>query len=266
MAPRLDESRFLEDVTGRHARFYRDALADLVVAEATGDREFRAGARERLGDVVTETFGVGEVLGASSVLRGAARERSREARLAAERPRLLAFADAPTQSVLPRVTFEEAVEDMVERTPVTIRRAAERTAARIRELYGEGRVVAFVESAEAAVTERVQDLLADALREGIGEAEGGRLIVREVNLVRDRTRAWTEGYARMAFRTNLNTAVTAGRFRQVADPDVREVIPGFRFDAVGDDDTRPNHLAADGVVLQVDNPAWARLATPLGYN
>lgn len=266
MADSLDADRFLEDLSGRYARAYFEALDELMVAIATGDRELRRVARERLREVIAETMGVGEILGASLALKRAAAELPKEKLFRADSLRLLVFADVPVQTILPRVTFEEAVQDMVDRTPVTIRRAAERTAQRIAQLYGERRVVAFVESAEAAVTRRAQELISEAIREGIPEADAARRIVRSVAQVRRLSAPWTEGYARMSFRTNVNTAVTAGRFRQARDPDIKAVIPAFRFDSVGDADTRPNHDAADGVILRVDNIAWNRIAPPLGYN
>jgi SPP1 gp7 family putative phage head morphogenesis protein len=87
-----------------------------------------------------------------------------------------------------------------------------------------------------------------------------------VDEVAKQSAPWSEGYARMAFRTNINTAITAGRFRQVQDPDIREVVPAFRYDAVGDRDTRDNHRAANGLIMAVDNPAWGQIAPPLGHN
>jgi SPP1 gp7 family putative phage head morphogenesis protein len=261
----LDAARFLESLTLRHAKPYFGAVQDLFVTFIRNNRTGHADARNRLAEVVTETMGVAEVLGASLMLRTAADLMARE-KFSRDCRELLAFADAPTQSILPRVTLTEAVEDMVARTPATIRRAAERTASRIAELYGEGRVVAFARAAEAAVTRRAQKLIAEALREGIPEGEAGRRLRMGADEIRKRSRPWSEGYAQMAFRTNVNTAVTAGRFRQAQDPDIREVVPAFRFDAVGDADTRPNHEAADGVVLDVTDPQWARIAPPLGYN
>ena len=50
------------------------------------------------------------------------------------------------------------------------------------------------------------------------------------------------------------------------DPDVKLAIPALRYTAVGDGDTRPNHEAADGVILAVDNPAWNTMRPPFGYN
>lgn len=265
----LSADRFLEDLSGKYAAGYSAILRDMVLARARGDRVAFRKASDALGTVIAETMGVGSVLGASMVLREAAKVLPQEgpSMLRADRAQLVAFADEPALGTpISRVTFDEALKDMVARTPVTLRNAAERTAQRISELYSEGRVVAFVKSAEAAVTERVQSLIAQAIREGIPEANVGRQIVENVNFVRTETAAWTEGYSRMAFRTNLGTAVSAGRFRQAQDPAIKAVIPCFRFDAVGDVDTRDNHNAADGRIFRVDNPVWNRIAPPLGYN
>jgi SPP1 gp7 family putative phage head morphogenesis protein len=262
-----DISRFLEDLSGRHARFYEGALRDLLVALARQNFAAAQDARHKLAEVMRQTMGVAEVLGAMLTLQEvAAIVRTAGGLFRRDRARLEAFATSTVQSIVPRVTFTEALQEMIDRTPVTIRAAAERTAERIAQLYGSGRVVAFVRSAEQAVTERVQDLMAKAIREGVVESEAGRTIRLAVDFIRRETDPWTESYARMAFRTNLNTAVTAGRFRQAQDPDIREVIPALRFDAVGDADTRPNHMAADGLIFRADNTVWNRIAPPLGYN
>lgn len=295
----IDPAKFLEDLSGKHARNYTSALTDMLVAMAMGNRAALDDARKKLEEVITETMGTAEVLGATITLRAAAgallKEEAELFRLVwrgtsegapntlrmpavrelgdrtlctlyREQRHLLAFKDTTTQTILPRVTFTEALQDMVDRTPVTIRDAAERTAQRISQLYGEGRVVAFAHSAEQAVTDRVQSLITQAIREGIPEAEAGTLIRMGVDKVREETAAWTEGYARMAFRTNVNTAVTAGRFRQAQDKDIKAVIPAFRYDTVGDSDTRPNHQAGDGLIFLVDNTVWNRFAPPNGWN
>lgn len=270
---RIDVAKYLEDLTGRFAAPYTEALSSMLVAIAMQNRPASADAFDRLVKVQTETMGIGEVLGATMTLQRAARlvdsAEIAEAFMRGEPCDLrgmMTFAGSSAQVVLPRVTLKEAVQDMIDRTPVTIRRAAERTAQRIAQLYDEGRVVAFARSAEAAVTKRVQALIVQAMREGLGEGEAGMRLTMGVEEVRKRTAAWTESYARMAFRTNLNTAVTAGRFRQAQDQDVRAVVPCFRFDAVGDGDTRDNHRAADGLIFKVDNPIWNKIAPPLGYS
>lgn len=266
---RLDVDKFLEDVTGRYASRYAWAIDALIVAMARRNRAQAEDARAVLAKVITETMGVGEVVGATIVLQQAAAvmlEEQGAARMGADTRRMVAFAADPMQTLLPNVTFAEAVKDLVVRVPAVIREPAERTAKEIARLYSQGHVVAFARSAELAVTERVQALLAQAMREGLDEVRAGELIRMSVDTIRTETAPWTEAYARMAFRTNLNTAVTAGRFRQSQDSAVRVVVPAFRFHAIGDSDTRDNHLRADGMILAVDNPAWNQIAPPLGYN
>lgn len=249
----LDASRFLEDLTARRAAPYARAIRELLDATLLGDRPRARAAREELGDVIRETMAAAEVLGALSILR--------EVQYAS---RGLPF--AATQTVLPRVTMSEALEDMVERAPVTLKDAAQRTALRIAQLYSEGRVTAFARAAEDEVTEKAQEIIAKAIRDGVPEVDGARRLMRSVKDVTYNGAEWSESYARMVMRTNVNTAVTAGRFRQADDPDVRAVTPALRFDAVGDGDTRDNHQAADGLIMRSDNPEWRKIAPPLGYN
>lgn len=263
----VDPGKFLDDLTGRYAAPYFAAVHDLYVATVNGNRPAALDATNALHRVVRETMGAAEVLGASIMLRAAAPHIGRgRTLLRDERANLLRFRDEPTQTILPRVTLSEAIDDLVSRVPVTLHDAAERTALRISKLYGDGRVIAFARAAEHTVTQEAQAFIARALRQGISEGEAGRRLALTVNEIRQESAPWSESYARLAFRTNVNTAVTAGRFRQAQDPDIREVVPAFRFDAIGDSDTRDNHEAANGIILRVDNPAWSRIAPPLGFN
>lgn len=255
----LDIQRVIETHETKHAAAYIDAVSDLYVATVTEDAPAAAKARKVMAEITAEAMQLVELFAAAEVMRDAA---DIVKRLDFTRRASFNF----EASAFHYVTFEEAVEQLLERTPVTLRRAAERTAQRIAELYSEDNVIAFVRSAEASVTREAQDYIARAMKEGMGEAEAGRGLALRANEVRKRSRAWSEAYARMAFRTNVNTANTAGRFRQVQDPDIREVIPAFRFDAVVDSDVRDNHVVGDGMILSVTNPAWNKVAPPLGYN
>ena len=273
----IDPGTILEDVTGRYAKPYEEIIQQMVISKVLGDRIALASQREELGEIMSETMGIGEILGASITLQLAASIIPEEGlAFKGDAPYLMNFADAPIQRILPRVTFDEAVQDMIDRTPVTIRNAAERTAQRISELYGEGRNVAFVRSVEQAATVRAQGLISEAIKKGIPELDymqggvlkpgAGTKMAEAVNVIQGKTKAWSKSYAKMCFRTNLNTACTAGRFRQSQDPDIKKVVPCFRFDSVGDADTRTTHDLLDGKIFKVDNTIWNKIAPPLGYN
>ena len=266
---RLDVGKFLDDLTAKHARHYIDAINNMTAAKAVGNATEVRVQRLKLADVIRETTGTAEVMGASITLQKAAKIISgRGASLRGDRSRMIAFADTTIQTIIPHHTFEEAVESMIDRTPVTIRSAAERTGQAIRELYRAATkpIVAFVRAAEAAVTQRAPGLVAELIREGSSEVDAGARLAKDINDMRKRSRKWSSSYARMVFRTNTNTGATAGRFRQARDPDIAEVIPAFRFDAIIDGDTRTNHAAADGLTFKTSDPRWAKIAPPLGYN
>jgi SPP1 gp7 family putative phage head morphogenesis protein len=245
--------RLLEDLTGKPAQLHFKALHDLLVAKLRGNGPAAQDARQKLEEVTRDTMGAAEVLGASVTLAAAGRRGAK-------------FARDPDPGILPNVTFEEGLSDMVTRAPVTIRNAAERTARAISRLYSEGRHLAFVRAAEDSVTNAASDILRRAIEDGLAENQVGTRLSIGVEEVRKLSKPWAESYSRLVFRTNLNTAITAGRFRQAADPDIRSIMPAFRFDSVGDVDTRHNHRAAHGLVMAVNDPRWAQLAPPLGYN
>ena len=54
---KLDAHRFLEDLTGKHARLYTELIQDMVVAMAMGNRPALAAARKGLEGVISETMG-----------------------------------------------------------------------------------------------------------------------------------------------------------------------------------------------------------------
>lgn len=263
-----DIRRYLEAVTTRKADPVRAAISDLLVAIAHRDRARIAVARQRVGEVMRETLGAASILGAVGTLRRAAAifQSEGQLRLRRDAPYLLAFAGMPAQQLIPQFSFDEAARYVTQRVPVTLTEASERTAERISQLYSEDRVIAFVHATEQAVTERVQQLIAEAVRQGTPESQVGSLIRMSVEEIQGKTKDWTDAYSRMVFRTNMNTALTAGEFEAARDPDIMPLIPCKRFDAIGDSDTRLNHKAADGLIMRVTNPAWRILAPPIGYN
>lgn len=259
-----DIDAILESTAAYYAKPFRVAIQDLLAALVTDNQPAAKDARFALREVMRETMGIAEVVGATQLLRDAAEHVQP---ISGDRERILRFREGePAQRIVPRVSLTEAITDMIERTPVTIRNAAERAGQRIAQLYAQGRVLAFARATEDTVTREAQAILAQQLAIGSHENTAARELSLSIEKVRELSAPWSEGYSRMVFRTNVNTAVTAGRFRQAQDPDIKAVVPAFRFSAIHDGDVRPNHAAADGLIMGVDNSAWGRLAPPLGYN
>jgi SPP1 gp7 family putative phage head morphogenesis protein len=252
----------VEDTSGRFAAHYKAAVSEMVRAVASGDKGQLMAARAQMADAISDTMAMGEIFGAMQILRAASTEMV-EMKFGADARELLSFA---AETPLTIYTLQEAIDDMVSRTPYTLRKSAERTAQNIAKLYSEDRVTAFVRSAEKAVTAQVQDVFLQAMKDGTHENRIGPMVRAAVDKVSKATAAWTDTYSRMAFRTNVNTSVTAGRFRQATDPAVAAVIPAFRFDAMGDADTRHNHMLLDGRIFKTNNPVWNKIAPPIDYN
>lgn len=190
------------------------------------------------------------------------------------RRRLLQEADAldpekvaaglkPTQwqyDTIPEVPFREAVADIVKREP----RLAE-TAEQVAEVYQRGHGFAAAHSSSLTVTRKVQRVVA-AMSQG-GTIPQAKKVIAEIA-------DWTRAYAETVYRTNLNTAYTAGRFEQMKDPAVARVMGAFKLTSIRDADVRrgrpedhgENHLASDGLIAAPDDPVWEFARPPHGYN
>lgn len=62
-------------------------------------------------------------------------------------------------------------------------------------------------------------------------------------------------YAEVVFRTGVQAAYGRGRWEQGQDPDVKDELAGWRYHAVMDDRTRPEHASLDGQLFPVDGGA-----------
>lgn len=66
------------------------------------------------------------------------------------------------------------------------------------------------------------------------------------------------------FRTNLQTAYMAGRYREMMDN--VQFRPWWQYVAIMDDRTRPSHAALNGRVFRYDDPIWRYYYPPNGFN
>ena len=67
------------------------------------------------------------------------------------------------------------------------------------------------------------------------------------------------------FRTNIQTAYNAGRYKQQMRPEITKHRPIWIYSAVNDSRTRPAHKALDGVARRYDDPFWDTFYPPNGY-
>lgn len=73
-------------------------------------------------------------------------------------------------------------------------------------------------------------------------------------------------YLQTVFRTNLQTAYGAGRYRAMQDPDVREARSYVQYRTAGDARVRDEHALLDGKVFRIGSKAHQRIAPPNGFN
>ena len=219
------------------------ALTEAVnsVARAYIDDRDRRPAIERLGRVIGKNVFLSELLGREST-----------AHVARHIVKVKKFQDRPV-IVVPNVTFTEAVEDIVHRTPEVAPFATPEAIQRI--VVNQGFTLA--RAADQLIVERVQKALAKFVEEGKATSDGAAIIAE----IGD----WTFAYGENVYRTNISRAFSSGRMAQVEQPGVREAIPAFRYSAVDDDVTRANHWAADGLVAPVGHALWGSFKPPLGF-
>lgn len=154
--------------------------------------------------------------------------------------------------------FEEALRYLENKIPMT--------ADQFKRLQEEAKKKAFT-VAEATRLDMVQDIL-DELKKVMRE---GRTLQDFQKTIRSRMerKGWRGPNAyRMEtiFRTNMQSAYQAGRYKQMTDPDVVEARPYWMYVAVRDGATRPNHQAMNGMVRRYDDPIWQVWYPPNGFN
>lgn len=76
----------------------------------------------------------------------------------------------------------------------------------------------------------------------------------------------SSSYLETVYRTNVQTAYGAGRFRQLTNPDVMEVRQFVQYRTAGDNRVRENHALLDGVIFDASSEDWHRVAPPNGFS
>lgn len=248
-SPDRELSQFADNST----KAYRRIMLDLAKSIARGDEGARNASIEALSTQIGQSMALADLFGRRRLFME--RDFAEKTARAVDAPQFL-FAQTP---LVPNVEFEEALRDIITREP----RIGFNTGEAVAELYQTRHAFALARSADQFLTNKIQDLI---LKSGLG-AFPGDIIEEITRLGLDRNiQNFTAAYAETVYRTNLNTAYTAGRFRQAADPEVAEVIGALEYVTAGDEDVRENHQQADGLIAGVNDPVWRKIAPPVGYN
>jgi len=67
------------------------------------------------------------------------------------------------------------------------------------------------------------------------------------------------------FRTQTHSAYSAGRWQVAQDPDIGEILWGYKYLTVGDDRVRPDHVGFEGSRLPKNDPFWSYAWPPNGW-
>lgn len=236
----------LEKFLDKPAKAFQKAMAWLARA-IFRDRHDWDPAYVNLAQTFRETLILADMHGRKRLLMEAdALARGHSAKYAAWNPPL-------AQSM----EFKEALDDMVKREPRLASSAKE-----VSRLYNSGHVFALADSTSEKLTARVQQIIADAIKEGAGSLQTETEII---NAALEASHVWTDSYAQSVFETNVTGAYARGRIAQAQDPDIREVIPALTVTGQDDARTRPNHRAYWGLIAAADDTIWMTATPPYGY-
>ncbi len=68
------------------------------------------------------------------------------------------------------------------------------------------------------------------------------------------------------YRTQTQIAYSAGQWAYNEQPEIQEILWGYKYSAVGDERTREEHALLDGTTLPKDDARWASIFPPNGWN
>lgn len=240
MVRRINQhTEIIDLIYEKSAKLIYDLLNRIGVAKWKDNTEQESRLVEELADMLASTRAYADLLGRRRVLL--------------KTQQIIKFTEAEEPNpIIPSVPFQQAIDDLVSRMPVLAKSADE-----VRQIYAVEHSFALAQSTSANLTERIRDELAKAIREGKPVKDASDLISK----IGD----WNYSYANVVYRTNLNTSYHAGQFQILKDPEIREIMPAFRYVATLDTDVRPNHRAMHNLIASVDDEIWLRLSCPLGF-
>lgn len=132
----------------------------------------------------------------------------------------------------------------------------------LRSAYGD-RAVSLTGEVGTLLERRVKEAAAQAIREGLPGAAGAQRVREAMQAVLGTLD--NPHLGETIYRTQLQTAYSAGRVTANRAPEIQEILWGYEYVTVGDDRVRPSHAALDGLRRPKDDPIWDRIFPPNGW-
>ena len=119
-------------------------------------------------------------------------------------------------------------------------------------------------AADLRLIQKIQEALADIAKKG-GTSQDFELAVKEIT--DDAGVAELNAFTLdTAFNTAMQKAYSLGRYEQMSDPAMIDVLPVWQYWTVGDDRVRPEHAVLDGFTARAEDPVWMKIYPPNGFN
>ena len=233
-------------------RLYAKAVRELLRAKMSNNMFREEEALKKLATLIGDSNVLANLLGRRRALLEFEQFKKRDQ----PHRRTALFAEGQQQPVIPTVTYEMAVQDLISRPVYGDKLKLGWMEAQ--KLYTGEHAFALAKTTDAILTKKIQELIVKSMEEGEDMIDASQAVAELGD--------FTEAYAETIYRTNLTQSYVSGRFEEANDPEIAEVIGGMMFSALLDPVTRPNHRAAEGLIAGTNDPIWNKLKPPLGFN
>jgi len=220
-----------------------------------------AAVQHRIGNLLARHLAASNILGRAQVLRHVKRKTGKRLPMVASSRTGLHFAEdlvdlsAGFSTDLPSDNISDYISSLV---PVSKDTFDGLTAQYRKDAF------TLAGAADVRLIARIRDELAAVAKEGGTAAD----FEMAVNALTD-----DAGIARInaftldtAFQTAMQKAFSLGRYEQMTDPAVKDVLPFWQYWTVGDDRVRPEHAVIDQFTARAEDPVWMKIYPPNGFN
>jgi SPP1 gp7 family putative phage head morphogenesis protein len=247
----------LDLLSEKSGRVFADLLTDIGVSSIYKDREGENKATKKLGEILRRTAGVADLLGRKRTLQQVFSEKSSH------------FADPITAGnftlqMVYGLPFRQAADAILQGEVFQSLPQRKLTAleVEINKLFGEQaplQIVLGLMNTKKLAIRKANEILHKSLIWGTPPEKAKDEIKKAMGY-------WSTATGDTIYRTQMSKAYSAGQWRQMEDPAVRNRVGAIKFEATPDSDVRPQHLAWNGYFADSRDPIWDWMTPPIHYN